>query len=385
MMPSLSPPLRSRTLMVLSALLIVLALCAITTQVRPSVASAQSYGSCSYLGSNYYWNGSTCAYSATGGSVTCTALGPNYYWNGASCVYSVTTTTNNCAALGTNYSWNGSSCVYSNTNSCASLGPNYIWNGSSCVYSAISTTATCSYLGTNYIWNGSSCVFSTTNNCSSLGPNYYWNGSSCAYTGTGTTSSCAYLGTNYVWNGSSCVPSTTTNCSYLGPNYYWNGSSCAYTGTTPYGTTGATVTYTPGWNIVAGPTGTMLTGTSSSLFSYPPGATSYLTLPATTPFQAGTGYWAYFNTPTTITLPAATASSVTVQLPAGQWVLVGNPGTGQATVGGVSATVFAYNPTAGGYSQATTIPAGQGAWAMSPTGGTLSISAGTAGGPPPPP
>ncbi len=205
------------------------------------------------------------------------------------------------------------------------------------------------------------------------------------YSGTGTTPSCAYLGPNYVWNGSGCVFSSTANCAYLGPNYYWNGSSCVFSGTAPYSTVSATVTYAPGWNIVAGPSGATLPGNTSGLFSFPPGATAYVALPPGTPFQAGTGYWAYFNAATTVTLPASTTSSVPVQLPAGQWVLVGNPGTGQATVSGVNVTLYLYNPTGGGYSQATAIPAGQGAWVISPTGGTLTISTGAAGGPPPPP
>ena len=393
---SVPQSLRARLFIVAAALVVVFALCGATSQVSPSIASAQSFGNCSYLGSNYYWNGSICQYIATP-ATSCSYLGPNYYWNGSSCVQYGS---NSCSYLGSNYYWNGSSCVYGTGGNCSYLGSNYYWNGSSCVQNYSNTS--CSYLGSNYYWNGSSCVVTSANSCSYLGSNYYWNGSSCVLLNTGNCSylgsnyywngsscvlnfsntSCSYLGPNYYWNGTSCVLSNSSNCSYLGSNYYWNGSSCVLL---TANTLTSTVTYSPGWNIVGGPSGTVLTGTSSSLFSYPPGANAYVTLPSGTPFQAGTGYWAYFNTTTTVNLAPSTTSNVNVTLPAGQWVLIGNPGTGTATVTGASVSLFAYSPNAGGYSQVTTIPAGQGVWAISYTGGTVTISTGLAGGPPPPP
>jgi hypothetical protein len=360
---SIPTSLRPRLYALALALLAVFTLLGVTSQVNPKVASAQGFGDCSYLGPNYYWNGTTCVYSPLGSSSNCAYLGSNYYWNGSTCVNQTFGTNTSCTFLGSNYYWNGTSCALLNSGNCSYLGSNYFWNGSSCVYQPFSTGTSCAYLGSNYYWNGTSCVLLTSGNCSYLGSNYYWNGSSCVYQPFGTT----------------------TNCAYLGPNYYWNGSTCVYSGTTPFVTGSTTVTYQPGWNIVGGPAGTVLTGTNSGLFAWPPGATSYQALPAGTPLQAGQGYWAYFNTATTVTLSAITSDSVTVSLPAGQWVLIGNPGAGTATVTGASVTLWLYSPLAGSYSPTTTIPQGQGAWAFSSTGGTVTISSGVAGGPPPPP
>jgi hypothetical protein len=63
-------------------------------------------------------------------------------------------------------------------------------------------------------------------------------------------------------------------------------------------------------------------------------------------------------------------------LPAGQYALIGNPTGMTMTVTGADA-VYAYDPTSGTYRQATTLGAGQGAWAYSANGATVSLSRAT--------
>jgi hypothetical protein len=71
-------------------------------------------------------------------------------------------------------------------------------------------------------------------------------------------------------------------------------------------------------------------------------------------------------------------------MPPGQFVLVGNPGTGTASVSGANVVLFAWSAATGTYQQTSQLAAGQGAWAISPTGGPVTITS-TPGAPPPPP
>ncbi len=140
----------------------------------------------------------------------------------------------------------------------------------------------------------------------------------------------------------------------------------------PPGPPGATVTFSPGWNLAAGPTGTVVTGNLGPLYTWQPGASVYATIPSGTPLSGGLGYWAYFNSTTTLVLPPAGARTVQRYVPASQWVLIGNPGTGVATVSGVGA-VYVYDPTVG-YTTTTTLQPGDGAWAYSSGGAVVTIS-----------
>ena len=148
------------------------------------------------------------------------------------------------------------------------------------------------------------------------------------------------------------------------------------------------VTYAAGWNLVGGPPATMDTGALSSLFTLQAGDTSYESLPTNTPLGGGEGYWAYFASPTTVTLPAGVSGSLTSPLPSGQYVIAGNPFDGPATLQASKATTWAimFNATTNSYSSWTridgggslTLPAGQGAWVFSPSAGTLTLTPGGA-------
>jgi hypothetical protein len=135
------------------------------------------------------------------------------------------------------------------------------------------------------------------------------------------------------------------------------------------------VSYPTGWNQVAGPAGTALNGNTGPLYSFPAGNTDYQLVPNGSSLQPGQGYWAYFPSTTTITLASGDAKPVTMQLPAGQYVLVGNPGSTTAGVTGAD-SLRTFDPVSNGYAAATTLKPGQGAWAISMAGGTLTIGGG---------
>ena len=91
---------------------------------------------------------------------------------------------------------------------------------------------------------------------------------------------------------------------------------------------GPSVSYPAGWNLVGGPSGTLEAGALSALYTFQAGDSNYESSMPSTPLQAPRGYWAYFPTPVTITLPGVTAQTTTVTLPANQFIQVGNPTDG---------------------------------------------------------
>ena len=134
---------------------------------------------------------------------------------------------------------------------------------------------------------------------------------------------------------------------------------------------GTQVTYAAGWNLVSGPTGAAITGSDGPLYAFRAGDTNYETVAPGTPLVAGAGYWAFFDTPMNEMLPAGGTQPLSVPLPAGQFVLVGNPGSTPATLSGADAA-FSYDPVKG-YQATTVLLPGQGAWAFSAAGGVLMI------------
>ena len=75
------------------------------------------------------------------------------------------------------------------------------------------------------------------------------------------------------------------------------------------GPSGPTVTYPAGWNLAAGPTGTVLRGAAGALYTLQANDSSYEVLPVSTPLQDGWGYWAYFPSTTTVTQAASIAQT----------------------------------------------------------------------------
>jgi PKD domain len=136
---------------------------------------------------------------------------------------------------------------------------------------------------------------------------------------------------------------------------------------------GVNVTFTQGWNIVDGPSGTVITGNQGPLYTYQATDAAYEVVPSGTPLRAGEGYWAYFPVGTSAVIPVSASASQSISLPAGHYVMIGNPGDNTATVTGADYMVT-FSPSSNTYVQSTTIPAGGGAWVFSFNGGTATIS-----------
>jgi len=142
---------------------------------------------------------------------------------------------------------------------------------------------------------------------------------------------------------------------------------------------GGAIPYPAGWNLIAGFTGaggqpTIVSGADEPLYTFQAGDRSYKAVPSSTPLQAGVGYWVHFSQPTSVVFPQGTPDmpSVTQVLPAGQFVMIGNPFPTAARVSGAS-IVYIYDPDRG-YQERTTLQAGQGAWAFSTSGATITLS-----------
>ena len=167
--------------------------------------------------------------------------------------------------------------------------------------------------------------------------------------------------------------STGTGGTSAGTGGSSTGTGGASTGAGSSATAGGVpVSFASGWNIVAGPTGSMVTGNSGPLYTYQAGDTVYETLASGGPLTQPDGYWAYFGGAAGGTIPTSGPQTLTVNLPALQWVMIGNPGNTAAAVAGAD-IVYTY-AASGGYQATTSLAPGQGGWAISTSGGTATIS-----------
>jgi len=142
--------------------------------------------------------------------------------------------------------------------------------------------------------------------------------------------------------------------------------------------TGFSISVQGGWDLVGGPAGTTPTQTDGSVYTWKAGDSAYEQASGSTPFTAGEGAWVHFAAPATISLPTTGSGNAAVQLPPGQFVMIGNGGDTPATVTGAD-HVFTYDAAAG-YTQTNTLAPGQGAWAESDNGGTATITWGASTG-----
>jgi hypothetical protein len=134
----------------------------------------------------------------------------------------------------------------------------------------------------------------------------------------------------------------------------------------------AAVTYPPGWNLVGGPAGTRLSGASSVLYTLQFADSGYRSVSADGGLTGGYGYWAYFPSGGSASLPDGGPCVVAVPIKAGQWVMVGNPWpTGTTSVRSVD-RVLTYDP-ASGYKSGTTLRPGQAAWAYAGVNTTVAL------------
>jgi len=136
---------------------------------------------------------------------------------------------------------------------------------------------------------------------------------------------------------------------------------------------GIGVTYHAGWNLIGGPDGTTLPGTIA-LLTMGPGDPDYVRLPAQGPIAGGRGYWAFFAADTTITLAGAGQMVAQVPAPPGQYIMIGNPSGVQSAVVSGADDVEVWDNATGTYQRTTVLGVGQGGWAMSRTGGIVTIT-----------
>lgn len=135
------------------------------------------------------------------------------------------------------------------------------------------------------------------------------------------------------------------------------------------------VSYAAGWNLIGLPAGTPTAETVGPLYTIRPDGEGYEVLPASTPLQAGRGYWTYFDRPTTLQLAQVGPVNARLQFPAGRWALVGNPG--QAPVAVIEpALVAIYDEVLQAFAYSLLIPPGRGAWVYPLQGGTFTLSSG---------
>jgi hypothetical protein len=137
---------------------------------------------------------------------------------------------------------------------------------------------------------------------------------------------------------------------------------------------GIPVSYGTGWNIIGGPGGTIVNGNMGPLYTYQAGDLDYEMIAGGTSLTQPNGYWAYFGGPASTSIPTSSAQTLTVTLPALQWIMIGNPGNTPANVSGAD-VVYTYS-VSGGYQQTTSLLPGQGAWAISMSGGAATIANG---------
>jgi hypothetical protein len=150
------------------------------------------------------------------------------------------------------------------------------------------------------------------------------------------------------------------------------GSSASGTASITEPSSGLAISYPTGWSIVAGPAGTVVSGNMGSLYTFQANNTAYQIVTNGASLQAGQGYWAYFPAAANSSIPQSGPQTLTATLPAGQYVMIGNPGGAPATVTGADSVVI-FDPSANGYVPASTLAPGQGAWAISINGGTATI------------
>jgi PKD repeat protein len=138
--------------------------------------------------------------------------------------------------------------------------------------------------------------------------------------------------------------------------------------------TGPAVSYAAGWNLVGGPAGATFPQANGPLYTFQAGNTAYQSIPNTQGIIGGNGYWAYFSGQTSVSFNGDSTSPVTVQAPANQYIMVGNPSvTGPATVTGAD-VVYIYDAVASAYATSPTIPPGAGAWVLRGTAGGITIT-----------
>jgi PKD repeat protein len=137
---------------------------------------------------------------------------------------------------------------------------------------------------------------------------------------------------------------------------------------------GPVVSYRAGWNIVAGPAGTIFSQSASSLFTFQANDTTYQVITPTTPVQGGFGYWAYFTQQSTVTLSGVSADTRTISAPPGQYIMIGNPSANSAVTIRGADTAVSWDAQTSTWKPVSSLAPGAGAWVLVLNGGTVTLS-----------
>jgi PKD repeat protein len=207
------------------------------------------------------------------------------------------------------------------------------------------------------------------------------NSLSCTPTGTTpATTTAAGPVTAGISTGDSTPPAGTP--SYMPPLSASSTNATPATANTAGGTTtagaqqGTPVTLQAGWNLVAGIQGLTNSSLLSGPFAYSASSNSYQAVATGQTIQGGAGYWVDLSTSVTLNLPATGVQAISDTLPAGAYMLIGNPTGVQMNVTGPD-VVNAYNAATSTYQPTTTLAPGQGAWAYSGAGAIASLTPAT--------
>jgi len=176
----------------------------------------------------------------------------------------------------------------------------------------------------------------------------------------------------------------TTNHTYTSPGtytavatIYLDGAAIARLSTlvtvTPVQCVDGTVTYPAGWNLVSGPDGTVFSQADDPMYTLETDGTTNTPRPNAWGVTSGYGYWAKFDVATTVALHGCDTPVVIRSAPASTFIMIGNPrATTTLPVYGAD-VVYWYDPDLNNYVVVTTLAPGQGALAISLTGGSIYI------------
>jgi hypothetical protein len=132
-------------------------------------------------------------------------------------------------------------------------------------------------------------------------------------------------------------------------------------------------TYPAGWNLIAG-SGVPAPVGVGPLYTLQAGDNAYESIAPASVLDPFKGYWIYFSQPTHVPFPeCGTVLFDTIPLPPGQWVMVGRPFNlfGGALRG--FDLLYRYNPATQTYTRDVNLTPGEGGWALSYAGGTLTF------------
>lgn len=140
------------------------------------------------------------------------------------------------------------------------------------------------------------------------------------------------------------------------------------------------VSYRAGLNLIGAPRGTVISSTDNPIVTFVGDTGLYREVEPGEPLEAGQGYWVRYratepNADVGQALAEAPEMPMAIAVPAGRYVLIGNPFHTHAHVEGVDA-LFVYSPMSGYQSAMLNqrfgrLSIGEGAWALSLTGGNV--------------